>query len=189
MLGSLKFFLAFFFLHSNNSILGVPTVAKGKQIGLVSMRMRVWSLAFLSGSGIWRCLGLWCRLQMWLRSCIAVTMSVAPIGHLAWEFPYATGVALKSDNQPTPPKKTPKNLHPTLLQVKAKCIFASSHVKSFRNVMQIYHLTKIYCVLPAFLFIWWTTCKMLRILEENLLFEIEDHRYQASLHLMCKKAT
>ena len=34
---------------------GVPVVAQGKQIQLVSMRMGVWSLASLSGSGIRRC--------------------------------------------------------------------------------------------------------------------------------------
>ena len=37
--------------------------------------MRVWSLASLSGLRIWRCHELWCRLQTWLRSCMAVAGS------------------------------------------------------------------------------------------------------------------
>ena len=41
---------------------------------LVSMRMQVGSLALLCGSGIWRCHELWCRSQMWLRSCVAVAV-------------------------------------------------------------------------------------------------------------------
>ena len=41
---------------------------------LVSMRTQVQSLASLSGLRIWHCHGLWCRLQMWLGSCIAVTV-------------------------------------------------------------------------------------------------------------------
>ena len=36
------------------------------------MRMEVPSLALLSGSGIWRCGELWCRLQMRLRSGVVV---------------------------------------------------------------------------------------------------------------------
>ena len=45
----------------------------------------------------------WCRLQMQLRSCIAVLWCwpavVTPVWALAWEFPYAMGVALKSKNK------------------------------------------------------------------------------------------
>ena len=43
-------------------------------IRLVSIRMQVWSLASLSGSGIWRCPELWCRSQTWLGSCVAVVV-------------------------------------------------------------------------------------------------------------------
>ena len=49
------------------------------------MRFLVPSLASLSGLGIRHCHELWCRLA-----------AVAPIGHLAWEPPYAEDVALKS---------------------------------------------------------------------------------------------
>ena len=54
--------------------LGVPVVAQWKQIRLLSMRMRVQSLALLSGLRIQHCCELWCRSQMWLRSGIAVAV-------------------------------------------------------------------------------------------------------------------
>ena len=57
------------------SVMGVPIVAQQKWIQLVSMQ--VWSLALLSGSGIWHCYELWCKLQMWLGYHIAVAVSVA----------------------------------------------------------------------------------------------------------------
>ena len=41
---------------------------------LLSMRTRVRSLASLRGLRIWRCRELWCRLQTWLGSCIAVAV-------------------------------------------------------------------------------------------------------------------
>ena len=63
----------------------VPVVAQWKWIQLVSMRMRVQSLASISGSGIQRCCEPWCRLA-----------DAALISPLAWELPYAMGVALKS---------------------------------------------------------------------------------------------
>ena len=44
-------------------------------------------------------LRLWCR-----------PAAVAPIGTLAWELPYATGVALKSKNKQTKKQKQ-KNTH------------------------------------------------------------------------------
>ena len=48
------------------------------------MRMRVWSLASLSGLRIWYICELWCRLE-----------AIALIWPLAWGPPYAAGVALK----------------------------------------------------------------------------------------------
>ena len=41
---------------------------------LVSMRMRVQTLASLSGSGIQHCHELWCRSKTWLRSHFAVAV-------------------------------------------------------------------------------------------------------------------
>ena len=63
------------------------------------MRMRVQSLAFLSGLRIQHCCKLWHRLQMGLRSGIAVVVvqasAAALIQPLAWELPNATGAAIK----------------------------------------------------------------------------------------------
>ena len=53
---------------------GVPVMAQRKQIWLVSMKTWVRSLASLSGLRIWRCLELWCRLQTWLGSGVAVAL-------------------------------------------------------------------------------------------------------------------
>ena len=46
-------------------------MAQRKQIQLGIMRLRVQSLALLSGLRIWRCHEMWCRSQTWLRSGIA----------------------------------------------------------------------------------------------------------------------
>ena len=62
------------------------------------MMMRVLSLALLSGLGVAMSCGVGLRggldlvlLWLWCR-----TAAVAPIQPLAWEPPYATGVALKT---------------------------------------------------------------------------------------------
>ena len=49
---------------------------------LVSIRMQVRSLASLNGLRMWRCCG--CGVA-----------AIARIGPLAWELPYAAGLALK----------------------------------------------------------------------------------------------
>ena len=69
------------------------------------MKLQVRSLALLNGLRIRRGHELWCRLQMQLRSDIAVALvllwlwcrlvAIAPIGPLAWEPPHAMGVALE----------------------------------------------------------------------------------------------
>ena len=47
------------------------------------------------------CHELWCRLQMWLGSGVAVPVATAPIQPLAWEPPCAMGAALKRQNKQT----------------------------------------------------------------------------------------
>ena len=47
-------------------------MAQPKRIRLGTMRLQVWSLALLSGLRIQRCRELWCRLQTWLGSHVAV---------------------------------------------------------------------------------------------------------------------
>ena len=62
---------------TQNSKHGVPIVAQWKQIWLVTMRLRVRTLALLSGLRIRHCHELWCRSQAWLGSCIAVVVAQA----------------------------------------------------------------------------------------------------------------
>ena len=67
------------------------------------MRLQVWSLASLSGLRI-RCYReLWCRLQTWLGSRIAVAVTrlaaAALIQPLTWDFPHALGVILKRQKE------------------------------------------------------------------------------------------
>ena len=52
-----------------------PLWLSGLRTQLVSMRMQVPSLASLSGLRIWHCRELWCRLQMWLLSLVAVAVT------------------------------------------------------------------------------------------------------------------
>ena len=56
---------------------GVPVVAQRKRIWLVTMRLQVGSLSSLNGLRIRYCPELWCRLQTWLRSCVAVAVAQA----------------------------------------------------------------------------------------------------------------
>ena len=53
----------------------------------------------LSGVRIWRCREWWRRSQTRLRSCVVVAVvqagNCSSDGPLAWECPYATGMALK----------------------------------------------------------------------------------------------
>ena len=70
-----------------------------KPDGLGSMRTWVRSLALPGGLRIWHCRELWYRLQMRLRSGVAVAGAEAGSCSsdlpLAWERPYAVGAALK----------------------------------------------------------------------------------------------
>ena len=72
-------------------------MAQRKQIRRGTMRLRVQSLASLSGLSIRE---LWCRPQMRLGSDVAMTAvrpaAAALVQPLAWEPPYAVGAALKS---------------------------------------------------------------------------------------------
>ena len=81
------------------------------------MRLRVRSLASLSGLRIWRCCELWCRSKMRLRSGVVVgcgvglrhsldpallwlwgrLVAIALIRSLVWEIPYALGAALENE--------------------------------------------------------------------------------------------
>ena len=85
-------------------------MAQQKRIHLVSMKTQAQSLASLSGLRIWHCYGVGCRhgsdlelLWLWHRPA-----SAAPIRPLAWEPPYATGVALEKAKKKKKDKKHTK---------------------------------------------------------------------------------
>ena len=85
---------------TKSKLKGVPIVAQRvKDRTFVSMRIRVGSLARLSGLRVQRCCKLWHRLQMRLRSGVALAVASAAVAALirplAQELPYATGVAIK----------------------------------------------------------------------------------------------
>ena len=97
------------------------------------MRMRVRSLASLSGLRIQHCPELWCRSQVRLMGPTLLGLwcspaAAAPIPPLAWEPLYAVGVALKKSKKKKKKKKRQKkendlaqcyelNCAPSLLQV------------------------------------------------------------------------
>ena len=76
------------------------------------MKTQAPSLASISGLRNRRCCELWCRLQTQLGSGVAMALgrpvAAAPIQLLAWETPYATGVAVKN-KQTNQPQTTPPN--------------------------------------------------------------------------------
>ena len=69
------YFLVIFFIVLNCSQEFLLWL-RGLRTQLLSTRMQVWSLASLSGLGIWRCHELWCMSQTWLGSGIAVAVAV-----------------------------------------------------------------------------------------------------------------
>ena len=85
-----KVWLKYFF----NSVIRVPIVAGHKWIQLVSMRVQIWSLVLLSGSGIWHYHELWCKSLIWLGSHVAVA-----VVYLWFELPKAVVANIKSKKQ------------------------------------------------------------------------------------------
>ena len=75
-------------------------MAQRKQIQLLSMRMRVWSQASLSGLRIQCCHELWCTSKIWLGSGVAV--AAAPMQPLAWELLYASALSLSNFEREPP---------------------------------------------------------------------------------------
>ena len=71
---SLCIFQCFPIINSLKRSTGVPVVVQQKRIQLGTMRLRVRSLASLSGLGVQHCHELWHRLQMWLGSGVAMAV-------------------------------------------------------------------------------------------------------------------
>ena len=135
-------------------LIGVPIVAWRKQTWLGSMRMWVRSLTSLSGLKIQRCRELWCTLQMWCGSDLALLWpwcrpaAVALIRPLAWELPQAAGAALKSKTKPKKQHKIDKQqnlLHGAGNYVQYLIINLYIHV-----YMHVYILYVIYTYLNQF---------------------------------------
>ena len=82
---------------------GVPVVAQQKRIRLGTISLRDQFLALLSGIGIWHCHEEWCRLQMWLGSCVAV--AVVSVGSCSSDLTPSLGI---STCQECGPKKKNK---------------------------------------------------------------------------------
>ena len=106
--------------------LEIPVVVQMKWIRLVYMRMCVWSLALLRGLRIQNCHELWCSSRhgsdlawLWLWPA-----AIAPIWPLAWELPYALGVALKSKTKKIPRLIIFQILHPIVLMSPYICYYA-----------------------------------------------------------------
>ena len=73
------------------------------------MRMKVQYLAFFSGSVIWRCCELWCRLQIRLEYCLAVAVAVAEAGSCSSDSTPSLGTSICCKYGPKNQKKK-KNL-------------------------------------------------------------------------------
>ena len=87
-------------LKNSRHELGVPHCGSvGKGFDVVSLRMRVQSLALLSELRIWCCHRLQHGLQVWLGSGVAMAVAQAPaaalIRPLGWEHPHAIGSNVK----------------------------------------------------------------------------------------------
>ena len=83
--------------------LGVPVMAQQKRIPLVSMKMRVRSLASLSGLKSWGCHELWCRSQTQLGSCFAV--DVVWVSSCSSDSTPSLGTSICHGYAPPPKKK------------------------------------------------------------------------------------
>ena len=117
---------------------GVPVVVQQKQIQLGTTKLRVRSLALLSGLRIQRCREMWCRSQMRLRSGMFWLWhrpaAVAPIRPLAWESPFAGRAAQKR-------KKTKKKKKGKKDKIAPKVTMATQYflilIPAFKSLGQI----------------------------------------------------
>ena len=75
---------------------GVPIMVQWKRIWLGTMRLRVQSLASLSGLRIWHCHELWCRSQTRFTSGIVVVVVQAGSCSLDWTTSLGTSICRRS---------------------------------------------------------------------------------------------
>ena len=72
------------------------------------MKMQVPSGASVSGLRIWHCHELWCGLQTWLRSLVAVAVAVAVAGSCSSDSTPSLGTSICHKSSPRNRKKTKK---------------------------------------------------------------------------------
>ena len=99
-------------------------MAQQKRIGLASMRTQVGSLASLSGLSIWRCCELRCASQKRLVSGVLWLWpaATAPFRPLAWEPPYAAGMALKRPKKKKKRKKKEIKIKISIPKYSSVCV-------------------------------------------------------------------
>ena len=98
------------------------------------MRLRVESLALLSRLGIWRSCELWCRLQTWLWSWVA--MALAQAGHYSSDLIPSLETSICNGSSPRNGKKTKKkkyiqngNREGRYQFIMKKTVFSSADIK------------------------------------------------------------
>ena len=95
--------------YINKVKLGVLLMAQQLTTQLASMRTQVQSLTLLSGLRIWHCCELWCRLQAWLGSrmavAVAVAVAVASSYHSDWTPSLGTSMC-RGCSPKKPPQKS-----------------------------------------------------------------------------------
>ena len=105
-------------------------MAQGKRIRLGTMMLQVRSLAWLSGLRIWLCCELWCRLQMWLGSGIAVVQA----GSYSSEQTPSLGTSMchgcipKKTKDKKKKKKKKEKVFKTTRKKKYPCLSSKSHI-------------------------------------------------------------
>ena len=103
--------LNLFELLKNRLRLGVFVVAQWKRTQLVFIRVRVQSLAWLSGLRIQWCYELWCKLRTWLGYGVAVAVVLAGSCSSIWtpslQTPMCHGCGSKTNKQTKNKTKKP----------------------------------------------------------------------------------
>ena len=100
-------------------------VAQRKRIRLGTTRLRVQSLASLSGSGIWHCRELWRRLQTWLGFGLAV--AVVQAGSNSSDLTPSLGTSICHRSSP---KKTKNKLIKEYMEGSFLCDSAEMNLAS-----------------------------------------------------------
>ena len=110
--------------------MGVPIVAKQIRNQLVTIRLRVLSLALISGLSIQHCREQWYSrsVLLWLWHRLAAVALIRP---LAWEPPYAVIAALKRKKKKKKRRKKQTNkIHNSLFIItQCKSIFINNNKK------------------------------------------------------------